>query len=75
LTPEQREKMASVANNTRELRMLKAVEKVGVELSGINYSLAMLSQHLLGDVWQECADKIAEMVTVPPAVEIREKKD
>ena len=74
MTPEQAERMASVQNNSRDLRMLQAQERIGAELHGINYSLSMLAHHLLGDVWQECADKIAEMAVKPPEVEIKEKK-
>jgi uncharacterized protein (DUF1810 family) len=72
---EQAYRMARSQANSRDLRMLKAHERIGAELSGINYSLAMLTHHVLGDVWQECADKIAEMVVKPPEVEIREKKN
>jgi hypothetical protein len=73
MSVEYAERMASAAQNSRELRMLKAQERIGHELGGINYSLAMLAHHILGDVWQECADKIAEMVVAPPPVEVKEK--
>lgn len=70
---DQQERLASVGRSQRELRTIRAVERLGEEMSGINFSLAMLTHHFLGDVWQECADKIAEM-SLTPGVEIREKK-
>lgn len=72
---EQAERMASTRISQRELRMLRAVEKIAGSLDSIHQTLALLSYKLYEEKYPEdCMEAIAEMTVAPPPVEIKEKK-
>jgi hypothetical protein len=71
MTSEQAVRMASAQSNTRELRLLKAVEGVAGELGRIAYSLSMIEARLQADYEERCGDRIGTMsVPETPPVKV-----
>lgn len=61
MTPEQAERMASTMNNSRELRMLQAVESIGGSLSLIASILSQISLRMEEEYEQRCGERIGTM--------------
>ena len=75
MNQEQSYRMAATVTSQRELRTLRALEKIAASLDGIHQTLTVLSYKLIEEKYPEdCMETIAEMVVAPPPVEIKEKK-
>lgn len=72
---ETKERMAGVARNTRDVRQLRAIEKIASELELLRLNFDAWLYKMYQEKAEDIMATIAEIAIVPPEVEIREKKD